>query len=163
MSFAIPRPLKVEHDHLHEELRAAIALGGRTGEAARLVAERLHPHFLREEEYALPPLGLLAALSREDAAAISSVDAQKAIRMADQLTAELPRMLAEHQEIVAALRSLTAAAQEERQRVVVEFAEKLMLHAQTEEEVLYPAAILVGRHLKREAQAKSGTPAAIPI
>jgi hypothetical protein len=163
MSFAIPRPLKVEHDHLHEELRDAIALGGRTGEAARLVAERLHPHFLREEEYALPPLGLLAALSREDAAAISSVDAQKAIRMADQLTAELPRMLAEHQEIVAALRSLTAAAQEERQRVVVEFAEKLMLHAQTEEEVLYPAAILVGRHLKREAQAKSGTPAAIPI
>jgi hypothetical protein len=72
-------------------------------------------------------------------------------------------MLAEHQEIVAALRSLTAAAQEERQRVVVEFAEKLMLHAQTEEEVLYPAAILVGRHLKREAQTKSGTPAPVPI
>jgi len=28
------------------------------------------------------------------------------------------------------------------------FAEKLMLHAQTEEEVLYPAAILVGEYLK---------------
>jgi hypothetical protein len=164
MSLTIPQPLKVEHDHLHEELRAAIALGGRTGEAARLVAERLHPHFLREEEYALPPLGLLAALSRsESAAAISSVDAQKAIGMADQLAAELPRMLAEHQEIVAALRSLTVAAQKESQPAVAEFAEKLMLHAQTEEEVLYPAAILVGRHLKREAQAKSGTPAAIPI
>jgi hypothetical protein len=28
------------------------------------------------------------------------------------------------------------------------FAEKLMLHAKTEEEVLYPAAILVGEYLK---------------
>jgi hypothetical protein len=28
------------------------------------------------------------------------------------------------------------------------FAEKLMFHAQTEEEVLYPAAILVGEYLK---------------
>ena len=128
------------------------------------MAERLHPHFLREEEFSLPPLGLLAALSRsEGAAGISSVDAEKAIGMADQLAAELPRMLAEHQEIVAALRSLTAAAQEESQRAVMEFAEKLMLHAQTEEEVLYPAAILVGRHLKREAQAKSGTATAVPI
>lgn len=29
-----------------------------------------------------------------------------------------------------------------------EFAHKLMLHAQTEEEVLYPAALLVGEHIK---------------
>jgi hypothetical protein len=28
------------------------------------------------------------------------------------------------------------------------FAEKLTLHAQTEEEVLYPAALLVGRYVK---------------
>ena len=164
MSFMIPQPLKAEHDHLHEGLRAAIAVGGSTGEAARVVAERLHPHFLSEEEYALPPLGLLAALSRsEGEAGISSVDAEKAIRMADQLAAELPRMLAEHQEIVAALHSLTAAAQEESHRNVVEFAEKLILHAQTEEEVLYPAAILVGRYLRREAQSKSGTAAAATI
>lgn len=164
MGFVIPQSLKVEHDHLHEALRTAIALGGSTGEAARVVAERLHPHFLSEEEYALPPLGLLATLSgSEGAAAISPEEAEKAIKMADQLAAELPRMLAEHQDIVAALRSLNAAAQEESHHDVVKFAEKLMLHAQTEEEVLYPAAILVGRHLKREAQAKSGTAAAVPI
>jgi len=28
------------------------------------------------------------------------------------------------------------------------FAEKLMLHAQTEEEIFYPAAILVGEYVK---------------
>jgi hypothetical protein len=164
MSFAIPQPLKSEHDHLHEELRAAIAMGGRTGKTARLVAERLHPHFLREEAYALPPLGLLSALSRsEGAAGISPVDAEKAIKMAHQLAAEMPRMLAEHQEIVGALHALIAAAQEESHGNVVAFAEKLMLHAQTEEEVLYPAAILVGRHLKAVVQSKSGAAGAAPI
>jgi hypothetical protein len=64
MSFAIPIPLKVEHDHLHEHLRSAIAKGGDTGGAARRVAEVLHPHFVAEEQFALPPLGLLASLAR---------------------------------------------------------------------------------------------------
>jgi hypothetical protein len=31
---------------------------------------------------------------------------------------------------------------------IVHFAEKLKLHAKNEEEVLYPAAILVGEYLK---------------
>lgn len=154
MTFAVPQPLKVEHDHLHDDLRAAIGAGGKTAEAARVVAERLHPHFLHEEEYALPPLGLLATLAAsKGSSGISPADAEKAIQLADQLAAHLPNMLAEHREIVAALHALTAAAAAEGNREVMEFAEKLILHAQTEEEVLYPAAILVGRYLKLERQA----------
>ena len=80
---------------------------------------------------------------------------ETAIVMADRFASETPRMLAEHQGIVVALRSLITAAQDERQDDIVEFAEALMLHAQTEEEVLYPAAILVGRYLKLMAQAGS--------
>jgi hypothetical protein len=149
MSFTIPEPLKIEHDHLHDDLRRAVAKGGRTGEAARIVAARLHPHFVAEEEFAMPPLGLLATLARSGGGhSVSSEDAGRATAMADRLAAEMPRMLAEHREIVSALRSLIAAAQEEGHQDVVEFAGRLMLHAQTEEEVLYPAAILVGRYLQ---------------
>lgn len=36
--------------------------GSKTGEAAKVVANLMHPHFISEEEYALPPLGLLARL-----------------------------------------------------------------------------------------------------
>ncbi|MCZ0963587.1 hemerythrin domain-containing protein [Paracoccus benzoatiresistens] len=156
MSFAIPKPLKTEHDHLHDDLRAALAKGGRTEQAARVVAERLHPHFLAEEEFAMPPLGLLSTLAEPQGGTVSSEDARTAVAMADRLAAEMPRMLAEHREIVAALRSLIASAQEEGHGDVVMFAEALMLHARTEEEVLYPAAILVGRYLKLTAQAGSG-------
>ena len=51
MTFEIPEPLKAEHEELHAALVKATRAGGRTGEAARRVAELLHPHFVREEEF----------------------------------------------------------------------------------------------------------------
>jgi hypothetical protein len=49
---------------------------------------------------------------------------------------------------VTALRRLISAAKREKKPEHARFAEKLMLHAKTEEEVLYPAAILIGEYLK---------------
>lgn len=63
MDIRIPEPLKLEHQELHEELVRATKEPGRIGEAAKAVAAVLHPHFVKEEEYALPPLGLLSALA----------------------------------------------------------------------------------------------------
>lgn len=145
MSMSIPEPLTIEHEELHKDLARAIKAGGRTGEAARVVAERLHPHFVKEEEYALPPLGLLVRLVRGEPIA----DADEAVAMTGRLKAELPAMLADHQAIVAALRDLRSAAEAEHHPEVERFATALALHARTEEEVLYPAAILVGEVLKR--------------
>jgi hypothetical protein len=64
------------------------------------------------------------------------------------LKAELPRMLAEHKAIVAALRKLLQAATAEGHTGFASFAQKLILHAQMEEEILYPASILVGEYIK---------------
>ena len=64
MEFVIPRPLKLEHEELHEQLRKATRESGRLGEAGKAVAKLMHPHFVKEEEYALPPLGLLPLLAR---------------------------------------------------------------------------------------------------
>jgi hypothetical protein len=57
-------------------------------------------------------------------------------------------MLAEHARIVEALGRLSDAAVREGNRQVVRFAEKLKLHARTEEQVLYPAAIVLGDYLR---------------
>jgi hypothetical protein len=70
--------------------------------------------------------------------------------MTDKLKAELLTMLVEHQQIVAALAKLVDAAKEENKSDVVHFAEKLMLHAQTEEQVSYPTAILIGEFIKSQ-------------
>lgn len=140
----IPQPLKLEHEELHAQLAQATKAGGKTGEAAKAVAKVLHNHFVKEEEFALPPIGLLAVLAH------GKIDKQmrSVLTMTDRLKAELPEMLREHKAVVAALKTLTAAAKKEQLPEHVRFAEKLMLHAQTEEEVLYPAAILVGEYVK---------------
>jgi hemerythrin superfamily protein len=144
MTFTIPSPLKLEHEELHAELVRATQAGGRVGEAAKGVAKVLHDHFVKEEEFALPPLGLLSSLARGEV----DEEMRSAVGMTDRLKAELPKMLEEHKAVVAALKNLIAAAEEEKKLEHARFAEKLMLHAQTEEEVLYPAAILIGELLK---------------
>lgn len=140
----IPHSLKVEHDALHAELVKATQEEGKVGEAARRVARVLHAHFVKEEEYALPPLGLLSRLAQGQV----TPDMAAVITMTDKLKAELPTMLAEHQDIVAALNELAGAAGSENKPQYAEFAEKLRLHAQTEEEVAYPTALLIGEYVK---------------
>lgn len=144
MEFPIPEPLKAEHAELHLELVDATRVGGRVGEAAKQVAMRLHPHFVREEEFALRPLCLLTPLAKGTV----SPDFADVLALTDRLETELPGMLAEHKEIVAALGDLVAAAKAEEMPKYAAFADKLILHARTEEEVFYPAALLVGRYVR---------------
>jgi iron-sulfur cluster repair protein YtfE (RIC family) len=145
MKFTIPQSLQLEHEALHERLRTATRAGGEVGEAAATLARLMHPHFVREDQIALPPLGLLAALARGE----WNAEMAEVLTLTGQLEAELPQMLAEHQTIVAALNTLREAAARAGRTEVVAFAEDLVEHARTEEEVMYPAAVLVGQMVRR--------------
>jgi hypothetical protein len=136
----IPQSLQAEHKAIHDALEAATQAPGRVGAAAKELAAVLGPHFTREDEIALPPLGLLAPL----AAGESPAGMEAVLAMTDALRNELPRMLEEHQRIRAATEKLRQVAREENLVEHERFAEQLAAHARTEEEVLYPAAILVG-------------------
>jgi hypothetical protein len=140
----IPQALKVEHEKLHADLAAATKLPGKTGEAAKQVAAVLHDHFLSEEEFALPPLALLDPIAR----GLVTPDMSAVIALTDRLKIEMPRMLSEHKRIVEALEQLGRAAAAERHPETSRFVDELTLHAQNEEQVLYPAAIVVGEYLK---------------
>jgi hypothetical protein len=142
----IPQSVQREHEAIHAALVAATRAPGRVGAAAKALAEVLHPHFVREEEIALPPLGLLAPLAA--GAPLAPDAASAAAEMASQLRAEMPRMLEEHARIRAAVAELRAAARAESAAPEEELADALALHAQTEEEVLYPAAMLVGELIR---------------
>ncbi len=144
MKTTIPKSLKLEHDELHMELDKATKVGGKIAEAARLVAQTLHPHFVAEEEFAIPPLGILPQLSKGKV----DEDMKEILKMTDKLKVELPKMLQEHKAIVTALDELVKAAQEENKPEYAAFAEKLKLHAKTEEEVTYPTVLLIGEYLK---------------
>lgn len=144
MEFKVPEALRVEHEELHERLAKATEENGKLGEAAREVAKLLHPHIAKEEAYALPPLGLLHLL----AAGRVSVDMGDVLSMTDRLKSELPQLLAEHSQIVAALRAFGKAAREQGKPQCADLSEKLILHAQAEEDVFYPVAILIGEYVR---------------
>jgi hypothetical protein len=140
MTYEIPLPLRQEHEQLHAELRRLTQADGDVSEAARHLARLMHPHFVKEDEIALPPLGLLQQL----AAGRFDPGMASVLRLTDRLRAELPQMLDEHRTIVAALERLEDAARRAGRDDVVAFARALRLHAATEEKVMYPAAVLVG-------------------
>lgn len=145
MTFTIPQPLQHEHEALHERLRQATQAGGEVGEAARTLARLMHPHFVKEDRIALPPLGLLAALARGE----WNAEMAEVLTLTEQLETELPQMLAEHQAIVEALSTLREAAARAARSEIVAFAEALVEHARTEEEVMYPAAVLVDQVVRQ--------------
>lgn len=136
--------LKMEHEAMQEDLARASRAGGQTEKAAWQVTRVLFPHIYREEEFAIPPLFLLPQLARGE----FTPEMESILSKTEVLKAELPRMLAEHKAIVAALRRLLEAATAEGHAGFASFAQKLILHAQMEEEVLYPASILVGEFVK---------------
>jgi hypothetical protein len=144
----IPESIRAEHEEIHAALLRATKAAGEVGAAARALAAVLHPHFVREEQIALRPLGLLAPLARGKA----TPEMRSVLPMTDSLRAELPRMLEEHKEIANATRHVLEVARAAGDSAVVRLASQLMLHAQSEEEVFYPAAILVGDVVRARAQ-----------
>jgi hemerythrin HHE cation binding domain-containing protein len=139
-----PLSLRREHEELHADLARAGQVPGRIGDAARAVARIMHPHFLREDEYAMPPLSLLVRLAKGSVTA----DMVAVLPLVARLKEELPLMIEEHRAIMGAVRELAVAAETEGDDKYIRFAAELMVHAQMEEEVLYPAAILVGEYVK---------------
>jgi hypothetical protein len=116
-----------EHKELHEQLYKGIKEGGKVGEAAKAVADILHPHFEKEEEYALPTLGLLSSLlseEQEEGQSKITQDIKNNVTiMRDKLKSDLPHMIEEHNKIVATLNNLIKIAKIENKTELVQFAE----------------------------------------
>lgn len=148
--FQTPKSIAAEHHELHEVLAGATKAPGELGVAAMRLEAALAPHFKREEQIATPPLGLLGELAHGPATA----EMREVLPMTDSLEAELPKMLKEHDAIRAATAKFRAAAVKARRDDYVRFADGLAAHARQEEEILYPAAIMVGRYVKATAPQK---------
>ena len=151
----VPQSLRAEHQAIHDELDGATLLPGPVGTAARELTRVLHPHFVREDEIALPPLGLLAPLARGE----FTPEMLAVLPLTDALRAELPRMLEEHEAIRAATLRLAEVARAAGNERVVRLAATLAQHALSEEELFYPAAVLVGDLVRARAAGPQAPPA----
>ena len=139
MKFTVPTTLQQEHEALHDELRRATQAGGEIGEAAKILAG------LEKQKEGKKRMKMVGRVEVPQEAFVAALLSRE---RAERLEADLPAMLEEHQAIVVALRRLRDAAERAGRKDIVVFAEQLVQHARTEEEVMYPAAILVGRHVR---------------
>ena len=140
----VPPSIQNQHKDLHARLAAAEHLAGATGEAARRLAGALEGHFEKEERWALPILSLLPDLSHGEMP-LHAGDAQQ---LSSILRKEEAQMLLEHKEIKKILSQLRTAASSEGRKEVVVFCDDLARHAKSEEEIFYPAALLVGDYIR---------------
>jgi len=145
-----PLALRLDHKSLREALNRALEDKAGVGEAARAIDPLLSSHFTHEEELAFRPLGLLRGVARD----ASSADVANAIAMTVKIEKDLPRLLDEHRAIQEASKRLADVARRERKPEFVDLADRLWLHTRIAEEVLYPAAILLGDHLTVTQHAK---------
>ncbi len=143
----VPSSIKQEHDSILAQVHRLAAFTDSTGSIAKKLEEVLLHHFAEEEDYVLPTLGILPALAGGDTIAKS----KEITGLAEKLKSQLVHMSVEHQLIVAQVNELKQVAEKENHPEVNAFEQDLLRHAKTEEEVYFPAAILVGEYLKMKS------------
>lgn len=143
----VPSSIKNEHDSLLARLHVITTFKDSTGIVAVKLLELMEHHFTEEEDFVLPPLGLLPSL----ASGVMPEKSEEVIQLTEKLKSQLAHMSAEHQLIKANMDELLRAAGKESHPEIITFIRAVHKHATIEEEVYFPAAILAGEYLKIRA------------
>lgn len=140
----VPSSIKAEHQYLLDKIYKISLFQDSTGRVAIKLNDLMQHHFKEEEDYVLPPLGLLPLLSTGKLPEQS----KEVIVLTEKLKSQLSHMSAEHQLIKAFMDELILFAAKENHPEIIEFEKEIHKHANTEEEILFPTAILIGEYLK---------------
>jgi hypothetical protein len=142
--FPIPMSLVQEHAEINTALTAAANLPGETGVAARRVLTLITPHVKDEQRLVFPLLNILPPLGKQEIEPWMA----ELLPVAERLRGDIDRIRRAHGPIRNALDELNIAAWREGHEEYAFLALRIRQHAQMEEEVLYPAALVVGDYLR---------------
>jgi hypothetical protein len=140
----VPLSIKKEHKNLLDQIHRITLFQDSAGLVAIKLSDLMQHHFKEEEDFALPPLGLLSLL----ASGKIPEQSNEIILLADKLPSQLTHLSVEHQLIKAYMDELRQADTNGSHPEIIEFEKELQKHANIEEEVFFPAAILIGEYLK---------------
>ena len=139
---SIPQALRLEHADICTVLADLAVESGPIGAAALRVSRLYVPHFEQEEQVVFPVFGLLRDLVTGD---VCPEMAELLPLISDFQASQVG---SEHQMIAAAVQALEHAARAEGCTQVLAFTNRLQVHERIEDEVIYPAVILVGKYLR---------------
>ena len=140
----VPSTILQQHDSLIMTITKWTTFGDSTARSAYRLKEIMVHHFREEEDYVLPALGVLPSIVN----GIMPAEPKELTRMIDQYKANSSHFIAEHQMIKVYMEELKAIAGKENHHGLAEFEKALTMHVREEEELLFPAVILIGEYLK---------------
>lgn len=140
----VPSSIKKTHEFLLERIRKLTLNKDSSGIIALKLEDLMQHHFKEEEDFILPLLGLLPLLANEQ----MPEQNKELLLLSEKVKSQLNHMSAEHQLIAAYIEELKKASDKESQTEIIEFENEVIEHATSEEEVFFPASILVGEYLK---------------
>jgi len=141
----VPESLREEHEEFIDGLKSHSTGKDQTGAAVRQLLKLLEPHVEREDEFVLPLLGVLRGMAAGEPLENPGV----VMKAYEKYARQYRNMFAEHSPIRQSIKKARRLAKEQKQEEVVEILDALAHHSRVEEEVLYPAALLVGRAASR--------------
>ena len=144
----VPSTIKEDHKHLLDKIEQISLFQDSTGQVAIKLKELMQHHFGEEEDYVLPPLGLLPLLSNGELPEHS----KEVLELCEKFKSQQSHMSAEHQLIEAFMSELVLASKNENHPEILELQKELQKHAKTEEEVYFPTVILIGEYLKLKSK-----------
>lgn len=140
-----PSSLEKEHKEIHEKLESLVSSTGNTAAVAKEVQSVLQPHFEEEEKLSITVLGAFQPYVN---GTLTEVAKDQAIQLSQQFKQKYPTMLEEHKQIVSALSKLESTAISENRQDALSLISELRNHAMNEEQVTYPATIVIGELLE---------------
>lgn len=145
MELKVPQTLRLEHVKLREQLYVLTKENTDLGAAARTLMELFYMHAVKEEERVLPALETLGMLAEG-----KITDSMRSLKdIADDLKGGLyEELLEDHKAIVTSLKNISQLAQAQGRNEYVKFADRFILHAQMEEEILYPASLVTAQYFQ---------------
>ncbi len=144
-----PSSVKKEHEYLLDLIRQFSTEKDSAGRTANKILVTMEHHFSEEESYVLPPLGILPQLAKREVPAYSD----SILALIKKFRTNSAHMIAEHQLINAYIEEWLNTDGANRQEILF-FKNELEAHARLEEEVLFPAAILIGEYLQLKIASK---------
>jgi hypothetical protein len=145
----IPQAIRLAHEEDIKELNEFAVDTGALGVAARHALDLVKKHHAREEEYIMPPLTLLSAVTEGKI----TKDMAWAVAMADRIKATREEIFEEHTAITDAMNNLLLEASLVRNQDAIDYALNAVADSLEDMEVEEPAAIMVGEVIRAKLAA----------
>jgi hypothetical protein len=146
LKLTAPGALLHSHDEARAELVRADMEGGQIAEAAMHLGRLCLPHFEYEEKNVFPILALLPHLSPQNL----RPEMAHVLPLISEFRATHEALNDHHRSILVAIEALLQAARNQQNREFTDFAYNLRDHESIEDEVIYPAIILIGDYLREK-------------